>query len=262
MFRCFCLPLCLICSLCSAETIVQEGDYFPSLVVLEGDLSMTGGTVDRLLFAGDNAAMTGGSFSSQLESGVMDIQGGTVRGITRKDDIHSGAATINLHGYYFQVYDRGLNEYNSYRVQGWLLDWTFVDFYIINNLGRFTRFLPNHFLTYPSDGLAGDTNGDWQIDVQDMNLVRNTFGGVGEGDVTKDGQVGIDDLNLIRNGFGGGSFTLLSEYPDQTTEYIYSGAVPEPSGVVLLAVTLLTLRFSRFRRPQRKNTHTPAHRHC
>lgn len=262
MFRCYCLPLCLLCSLCSAETIVQDGDYFPSLFTRDS-LTMTGGTIDRLFFVGPQADVSGGYIRGvQLEEGVLNLTGGGVQGITRKDDVGSGAATINLHGYYFQVYDRGLNEYNSYRVQGWLLDWTFVDFSIVNNLGRFTRFLPNHFITYASEGVAGDTNGDWQVDVQDMNLVRNTFGNIGDGDVTKDGHVGIDDLNVIRNGFGGGTFTLMSDYPDQTTEYFYSGAVPEPSAIALLAVTLSVLRFSRFRLLQWTCRRSPVHHHC
>lgn len=55
------------------------------------------------------------------------------------------------------------------------------------------------------DRLPGDTDGDGDVDLVDLNNVRNNFGYVGTdlpGDVTGDGTVGLDDLNAVRNNFG------------------------------------------------------------
>jgi hypothetical protein len=50
--------------------------------------------------------------------------------------------------------------------------------------------------------LLGDTNGDGQVDIVDLNNVRNNFGGLGLGDTDGDGDVDIHDLNNVRNNFG------------------------------------------------------------
>jgi len=55
------------------------------------------------------------------------------------------------------------------------------------------------------NNLPGDANGDGRVDIDDLNLVRNNFGGVGAGvagDTNGDGVVNIDDLNAVRNNFG------------------------------------------------------------
>jgi len=52
------------------------------------------------------------------------------------------------------------------------------------------------------DRLPGDANGDGRISVDDLNAVRNNFGGSGEGDTNGDGVVDISDLNDVRNHFG------------------------------------------------------------
>jgi cytochrome c len=50
--------------------------------------------------------------------------------------------------------------------------------------------------------LPGDTNGDNIVDLEDLNNVRNNFGGTGLGDTNGDGDVDLDDLNAVRNNFG------------------------------------------------------------
>jgi hypothetical protein len=69
-------------------------------------------------------------------------------------------------------------------------------------------------------GQEGDTNGDGKVNIQDLNNVRNNFGGAGLGDTigSDDGLVTITDLNNVRNNFGAGG---------------PSNAVPEPGSVVL-----------------------------
>ena len=51
-------------------------------------------------------------------------------------------------------------------------------------------------------GLLGDTDGDGDVDIVDLNNVRNNFGGQGLGDTDGDGDVDINDLNNVRNNFG------------------------------------------------------------
>jgi len=51
----------------------------------------------------------------------------------------------------------------------------------------------------------GDTDDDGDVDIDDLNNVRNHFGAVGvpvSGDTDDDGDVDIDDLNNVRNHFG------------------------------------------------------------
>jgi ELWxxDGT repeat protein len=52
----------------------------------------------------------------------------------------------------------------------------------------------------------GDVNFDGEVDLEDLNHVRNQFGYVGHdrpGDANGDGVVGLEDLNEVRNNFGG-----------------------------------------------------------
>ena len=62
------------------------------------------------------------------------------------------------------------------------------------------------FGNYRSNGgsnVPGDTNGDDQVDIVDLNNIRNSFGTPGGvGDTDGDGDVDIEDLNAVRNNFG------------------------------------------------------------
>jgi hypothetical protein len=54
--------------------------------------------------------------------------------------------------------------------------------------------------------VPGDTDGDDDVDLDDLNNVRNHFGEAGNnptGDTNGDGVVGLEDLNEVRNNFGG-----------------------------------------------------------
>ncbi|MDZ4783556.1 MAG: lamin tail domain-containing protein [Planctomycetia bacterium] len=50
--------------------------------------------------------------------------------------------------------------------------------------------------------LLGDTDGDGEVGITDLNNVRNNFGGVGLGDTDGDGDIDVTDLNNVRNHFG------------------------------------------------------------
>ncbi len=79
-------------------------------------------------------------------------------------------------------------------------------------------------------GQEGDTNGDGKVTIEDLNNVRNNFGGAGLGDTNGDGLVTITDLNNVRNNFGAGG---------------PANAVPEPGSVVLavcLGIGALVMR--------------------
>ncbi|MDZ4783779.1 MAG: PEP-CTERM sorting domain-containing protein [Planctomycetia bacterium] len=73
--------------------------------------------------------------------------------------------------------------------------------------------------------LPGDTNGDGEVNIEDLNNVRNNFGGSGLGDTDGEGSVTIEDLNAVRNAFGAGSATT----------------VPEPAAGLLAGLMGLTL---------------------
>jgi hypothetical protein len=72
--------------------------------------------------------------------------------------------------------------------------------------------------------MPGDTNGDGLVDLEDLNNVRNHFGGTGLGDTNADGVVDLADLNAVRNNFGASA-----------------GAVPEPSAALLFSLGALAL---------------------
>jgi len=76
--------------------------------------------------------------------------------------------------------------------------------------------------------LVGDTNDDGLVNVDDLNNVRNTFGGSGAGDTNGDGVVNVDDLNNVRNTFGASVAEMLP-------------VVPEPSSAVLALLATLAL---------------------
>jgi hypothetical protein len=64
--------------------------------------------------------------------------------------------------------------------------------------------------------LLGDTNGDGEVNIADLNNVRNSFGATGAaaiGDTNGDDVVNVADLNNVRNNFG----TSLNGSPSLTT---------------------------------------------
>lgn len=94
--------------------------------------------------------------------------------------------------------DTGLEEVSAIIPRGTLL--------YFRVFGPGDRTSPNYSLVVNIEPhLPGDVNRSGEVDLADLNLVRNHFGEVGErieGDSDLDGDVDLADLNAVRNHFG------------------------------------------------------------
>jgi uncharacterized membrane protein len=89
-------------------------------------------------------------------------------------------------------------------------DWHLEEVFDISRNGRFVTGVargPTGFQAFLVDlapHVQGDTDADGDVDLDDLNNVRNTFGQSGDtmGDANDDGVVDLDDLNAVRNNFG------------------------------------------------------------
>ncbi|MDZ4779578.1 MAG: beta-propeller fold lactonase family protein [Planctomycetia bacterium] len=71
--------------------------------------------------------------------------------------------------------------------------------------GQSTALSFGNYRSNGGSGVPGDTDGDDQVTIADLNNVRNSFGTPGgPGDADGDGDVDIADLNAVRNNFGSG----------------------------------------------------------
>jgi hypothetical protein len=84
-----------------------------------------------------------------------------------------------------------------------------------------------------STPLEGDTNHDGIVDIDDLNNVRNNFGGKGLGDTDGNGDVDIDDLNNVRNHFGDSNSANAQ-------------TVPEPAGLVWVVLAAGSMAAARW----------------
>ncbi|MDZ4778750.1 MAG: PEP-CTERM sorting domain-containing protein [Planctomycetia bacterium] len=271
MFRlCFVTVLCLFSSTASA-IVVSEGDYYEKLVV-EGEFLMTGGVVEDLKLFADASTRTfyieGGTVGVHqysgiwVDSGTVDISGGTIfSGIERQR-----SAKVVLHGSYFQYVDKLRDEHNSHQIRGWLDDGSFINIGVVGDGSYPALNPPIEFVITPSDGLRGDTDGDWSVGIGDLNAVRNNFGdraGREYGDVDDDGDVDVSDLNIVRNAFNPVQFfdpagelpgtlfevTVTQSTSGYRTSINLAQPVPEPStfGIMALGAGLLSCALGRRR---------------
>jgi hypothetical protein len=107
------------------------------------------------------------------------------------------------------------------------------DTVLIGEVGVNLSSIAFTFPVEPPVGQDGDTDGDGDVDLTDLNAVRNNFGGAGPaGDAYPfDGVVDLTDLNLVRNNFG----------------TVAGSAVPEPSTAILALAGLAAIGYG-FRR--------------
>lgn len=166
---------------------------------------ITGGLVQQILPGlSGRLEITGGRLPRGIStSGVAVVRGGQVSSILQGDGV-------------IFVYGSGLAIEDG-QLTGRLEDNTPIDVPVLGNIVLFN-----------SPYLTGDTNNDGIVDLADLNAVRNNFGNSfgTEGHADSDGIVGLSDLNEVRNHFGE---TSLSN-------------VPEPSTLVLAALTLALVR--------------------
>jgi hypothetical protein len=266
MSRFLSLALCLVCAPAFAIE-VSDGDYYRTLRV-EGEFLMTGGVVEDLELVdrgenGDNLTyyIEGGQIGVPLRSGIVtwggmvDISGGSLTGGLAREE---GSGKTVFHGTYFQYTDRLRAEYNSYKVRGWLDDGSFLDLGISNSTGLPHSNPAIEFVITPSDGLRGDTDGDWSVGLSDLNAIRNNFGSRADrlgGDVDGSGAVDVGDLNIIRNAFNPVQFfdpngepagqlfevTKSQSTRDPRTSINLASPVPEPSSLGLMALGAIAL---------------------
>ena len=80
--------------------------------------------------------------------------------------------------------------------------------------------------------IAGDANGDGNVDLADFVILRNTFGadryaGFSTGDFNGDNAVDLQDFVILRNNFGSGDTAPMDAW---------RSTVPEPASLGLLAI--------------------------
>jgi T5SS/PEP-CTERM-associated repeat protein len=101
--------------------------------------------------------------------------------------------------------------------------------FLVNYDGTTNSVLLSEFLPALT-GVLGDTDDDRDVDIDDLNAVRNNFGTMGADDGTLngdafpfDGSVSIDDLNAVRNNFG-----VMAAVPEPATDclLLIAGIVP------------------------------------
>jgi len=219
--------------------IVDGDDYtdFPC-VRISGYGDIQGGRLPKTFFGGPSLVISGGEFIAGdftqsglfLTSGHTSISGGNF--IRRRDatfliGFPEISAMLDLHVLAFRATTFSSDKGTNYRrVQAWLENGEFLD-------AGFTydeeSQLTNYKISFIEHTGVIDADGDFDIDINDLNIVRNNFGSPGQGDLDGDGFVGMSDLNRVRNQFGNG-FTLPA-----------SVSVPEPSSLTLTTLALASL---------------------
>jgi hypothetical protein len=103
-----------------------------------------------------------------------------------------------------------------------------------------------------NDSVPGDTDGNGEVDLDDLNAVRNNFGSENPtgGDANGDGIVDLEDLNAVRNNFGatGGGPSGLRPLLEVTFLPGVGAAVPEPATWTLMGVGMLAVAIIRRQR--------------
>jgi hypothetical protein len=200
---------------------------------------------------------SGGSISAVLGIGYDDgdldfaLDDGTVfddKGLATVSGSADGAASVDVddiyeEGWFLGFWHYGVADSSPFDGGAWLnselgassrvLTDGVWDSWAFTPTFDFSAFAENpHAALRAITPVLGDTNGDGQVSVEDLNNVRNNFGGSGLGDTDGDGAVNVMDLNNVRNNFGTGA---------------PSAVVPEPAGIVIsaIAVSCLGLRMRR-----------------
>lgn len=232
MSRFLSLALCLVCAPALAEPIVYTEGPLPSLIT-------------------DESAIVSGEYVKSLQSSAaLDIYGGHFIQ-TFKDGFglkRMTAPTFTIHARYARSADishrEGANPGDAL-IEGWLDDGQFFRFVSINEDDSPGFTFMNVTPTDDPLPFLRDADGDSDLDVADLNAVRNNFGGQGMGDIDESGTVDIADLNFVRNNFGTVQRFELDESHVAPIGLSQAGmttqAVPEPASVALLFIGVTVL---------------------
>lgn len=195
--------------------VVIEGGAFEHVVVQDAIVELRGGLIG------------GGSWIPIVQrGGRVEVWGGALKPtladpFRQSIDRNAGGAVV-LHGFGFQIDPYKPGSFLTF-ARGWLADRSYVELAI-------SRMSDEPLAWYPiTSELVGDPfdpDRDGDFDVDDMNLVRNNFGG-SEGDLNGDGTVDISELNTVRNLFG----SSLGQFRP----------VPEPPAALLVVIGLLAM---------------------
>ena len=219
-----------------------------------GTFNFTGGNLDVATVFGD-LPVNGGTIARGASPGTMTVNGDLI--------INSGAVEIELGGAAPGDYDRIL--VNGAASPGGTLDIYLIDlggglfqpdigdtFDIIDwtaPSGEFDSVNPpalgpglgwdtsdlyttGEISVIGTLTLPGDTDEDWDVDIDDYNNFLAAFGGAGDGhtDFNEDGLVDLEDLAIQRNNFGFGVLSSPGAESGATT--------PEPASAALLLLGL------------------------
>lgn len=189
---------------------------------ISGGTLLAGADSPALLLEDDSrAAITGGSFQSAgeftfelRENAQLELRDGAITG----GILAAGASQIHVYGFNLQG---AQGQLTGVLEGGAELNTTY-------------QLLDQAQLVLHSLQTTGDTDGDQDVDLADLNNVRNHFGGTGLGDANGDNLVNLQDLNDVRNHFGfvGGA-----------------QSVPEPPAFLLVAMSLFAATIWRRSRP-------------
>jgi len=232
--------LCLLASPAFGQLVIQDGDHYQDLTFSGASMLMTGGVVEKSMrLSVDEVTIEGGRVgvpTAQITAsgGTFNISGGEIYGGIYCD--RSGCG-VHFTGYDFRSYkyEYPLNHhFYYYTIEGVLSDGHFIQIGLqADSLSGGANIAP--FFNLLNDSLPGDTNGDFAVDLADLNTIRNNFGlrnaDRKSGDLDADGLVGLSDLNEARNTFGSGArYTLGPEYD------VRQQPVPEPASFITAAV--------------------------
>ncbi len=131
--------------------------------------------------------------------------------LTARIEFQSSDGEIDFDLYDAETYEMGTYESDEgfaemvqdvYQGRRYLVEIYSADGDLNSNYALLLRHVPGDVTPEPE--CPGDADYDGDVDVDDLNIVRNNFGDdeAFEGDADEDGEVGIADLNLVRNNFG------------------------------------------------------------
>lgn len=222
----------------AAELVITDGDYFARLTVDGEPTLIEGGRVDRLTILESPVTISGGSVGqvSMLSAigASLTINGGEISWnpghLNGSVAISEPGTTVLLEGLYFRMIATAPNQR---LIEGILADRSFTRLIVAIDSELCDETCPYDLRFNLAGELTADLTGDWIVDLNDLNTVRNNFGAPG---------FDLNTLNDVRNNFG-----LGSQFTIDPSNAVQGSPVPEPSGWIIGLISL-ALSFAIYRR--------------